>query len=486
MSDVITIPLIIRGQLIEDNLVEYRGRGNSTEFRTPDVNQYLNDIILRNPADIRDLYSLSIDEILEFLEELGNRLSPANNPYMKEALDLSVNVTGLSYDILNFLYEGQTRVARMEDLREMIDCTLGGSQYLDQWVSESRNDRQVKIRAFGSRMVHINPGTAPVIAFQSIINSAILRSDSIIKSPSNDPLTAAAIARTMIEMAPDHPITRHITVAYWKGGDREFEKRLYRDINLEKVIAWGGMASMNNIRDYLAPGIDLVALDPKSSCAVIGVDVFQSEETMRHAARLLAQDVGYLNQEACSCPRVGYVETGGEHENLEKLNVLGELVYQEMQRLPSNLSSNHYPHVNPVLRDEIAGMLTVPYFKVIGCLGNEGGVIVSQDDEMVDFVDYIGGRVINLVPVNQVEDALKYVTVHTQTIGIFPDGLKDRVRDECAWRGAQRLTSLGCATSASFSQPHDAIEPLRRMARWIVIEDFDVAKLGNSGILYKA
>jgi len=25
----------------------------------------------------------------------------------------------------------------------------------------------------------------------------------------------------MIDMAPDHPLTRHVSVAYWKGGDAQ-------------------------------------------------------------------------------------------------------------------------------------------------------------------------------------------------------------------------------------------------------------------------
>ena len=56
-------------------------------------------------------------------------------------------------------------------------------------------------------------------------NTALTKGDSLIKLPSNDPLTACAIVRTMIEMAPDHPVTRHMTVAYWKGGDEVLERR---------------------------------------------------------------------------------------------------------------------------------------------------------------------------------------------------------------------------------------------------------------------
>jgi Acyl-CoA reductase (LuxC) len=150
--------------------------------------------------------------------------------------------------------------------------------------------------------------------------------------------------------------------------------------------------------------------------------------------------------------------------------------------LPAEISSNSHPNFSPALRDEISAIRHNPSFKVIGCKASEGGVLVSQESEPVEFAELLACRVMNLVPVDHIDDAYERITVDTQTISIYPEALKDRVRDECAWRGAQRLTSLGWAAAMSFAQPHDAIEPLRRMARWVVIEDFGDESFGNSGL----
>src|SRR3546814_9624128 len=77
--------------------------------------------------------------------------------------------------------------------------------------------------------------------------NAISRSDAIIKTPSNDPVTATAVARTMIDMDPDHPLTRHLSVAYWKGGDEEVEQFLYDPIGIEKIVAWGGFNGIKHL-----------------------------------------------------------------------------------------------------------------------------------------------------------------------------------------------------------------------------------------------
>jgi hypothetical protein len=65
------------------------------------------------------------------------------------------------------------------------------------------------------------------------------------------------------------------------------------------------------------------------------------------------------------------------------------------------------------------------------------------------------------------------VNAYTQTIGIYPESLKDELRDTLALHGAQRLVSLGYAADPSFSLPQDGIEPVRRMVKWIVDERCD-------------
>src|ERR1700678_4509787 len=161
------------------------------------------------------------------------------------------------------------------------------------------NGALVSIRAIGARAVHIVAGNSPLVSSMTVMRNAVLRSDAIIKTPSNDPLTAAACARTMVEMAPLHPITRHLSVAYWKGGDTSFEELLYRPKNIEKIVAWGGFASITHIAKYIQPGIDLITLDPKLSSSIIGKEAFTSDAVMREVAERAAVDIGHRNQEAC-------------------------------------------------------------------------------------------------------------------------------------------------------------------------------------------
>jgi hypothetical protein len=63
---------------------------------------------------------------------------------------------------------------------------------------------------------------------------------------------------------------------------------------------------------------------------------------------------------------------------------------------------------------------------------------------------------------------------------VYPDSLKAKIRDESALRGGQLITRPGYATAGNFTGPHDAIEKLRRMVRWIRQESPE----GRVGVLH--
>jgi hypothetical protein len=465
------VPLIIRGQIIEDRDLTFGGRHGEARFTTPDIRKHLDALPLPSPSDLADLHALRFDDVVEYLAELGVRLALHRNPHLQRACEMSCAVNGMTEGILKRIYETMGGMFSPTVVRQSVRAI--GIPYLDGWVTETlANGGKVSVRAFGARAVHIVAGNVPSVAAMTLMQGAITRSDVIVKTPSNDPLTAAAVARTAIEMAPDHPITRHITVAYWKGGDTAVEEVLYHPRNVEKIVAWGGFASITHISKYIQPGIDLITLDPKLSASLIGKEALVDEDGMAEAARRLAVDVGARNQEACHSARVIYIETGTDAAGLAKANRFGEILLQQVRALPPHVSA---PARDPnrALIEEIETLKLVRgYHKVFGG-GREGAVIVSQSSEPVDFARILGDRVANLVPVDEIDTAVQSVNAYTQTVGVFPDSLRESLRDRLAFHGAQRIVSLGYAGMFASIGPHDGIEPLRRMCRWIVDEQYD-------------
>jgi hypothetical protein len=355
-------------------------------------------------------------------------------------------------------------------MEEVINHNIG-REFLEGWVKLPLQSGALgEVRAFGARGIHIVPGNAVLAAGVTMIRCAVTRSDAIIKSPSNDPMTHAAVIRTMIDMDPNHPVVRHLSVGYWKGGDEQIEQVLYHPANVEKIVAWGGMSSIKHIARYIQPGIDLITLEPKFSSSIIGRDTFADDARMRDAAGLLALDVGGANQEGCANSRVVYADTGTDQEGLERANRFGQYVYEALLKLPERISTKPKEFDLNLASELDALRLDDLYFKVIGGVDREGAIIVSQISEPVDFARELSGRVANIVPIDDVEMAIRSVNAYTQTIGVYPDQLKEEVRDRLGLHGAQRVVSLGLALSTMLALPQDAIEPLRRMCRWVAGE----------------
>jgi hypothetical protein len=473
-TSIIEIPLLIRGRVIEpgEDGVEFGGRVGA-RFRSPDPRRYASEIALADAGELRDLHQTPVDEIIEFLAELGKRLAYERNPLMQEALNLALAAGELTEPIIRPMFEHLPQWFERDFLEQVVETNIG-KDYLDGWVEHPAMPG-TRMRAVGTRTAQIVAGNVPHMAAISVIHAGLTKSDGLIKVPSNDPLTAMAIVRTMIELDPDHPVTKHVSAAYWKGGDTEVEREIYRPARIDKLIAWGGMASMKHIQQYLVPGIELIANNPKMSIAIVGHEALESEDAMHQAAIGIALMAGRLNQSGCSNARIVYVECDtGEHD-LERLEALGREIHRAFDLLPEDESTA--PKVPaPDLADEMEALsLDEEFYRVIGN-SNSAGVVVSRTEDPVDFADSLRNRVVNLVPVAGIAKVTRWVSEATQTVGIYPRSLHDRLRDALALSGVQHIRALqtsldGYAYSSgrnSILLPHDGMEPMRRMVRWTI------------------
>ncbi|WP_081665203.1 acyl-CoA reductase [Mycobacterium sp. UM_CSW] len=466
-----TVPLFLRGRVITDDLVGFDTRLGAAQFQAPDMRKYVEQLPLKSPAEMTDLYEVGFDEILDVLQALGDALDFESNAHLQEAYEASLVANVLPADMLQNSYRVLRPLFSRDNVAEIADSQVG-LDYLNGWVPHKlRDGRELRVRAFGSRVLHIPAGNGGLVSAVTILRSVITRSDVIVKAPSNDPLTAIAI--TLADVAPNHPITRHLAVGYWKGGDVAVEEALYQPHHIEKIVAWGGLASVKHVTRYIQPGLELIALDPKRSATIIGREAFTDEHTMREVARRAATDIGVANQEGCANARVIYVLSGTDAEGLANANRFGELVYRELVALPAVVSTPpRYP--SRELLDHLeSSRMADDFYRVIGGERREGAIVVSQFDQPVDYSPMLSGRVANIVPVDNIDQVTAAVNSYTQTIGIYPESLKRRLRNTLPLFGAQRLTSLGYACSVAVAAPQDALEPIRRMCKWIVDEECD-------------
>lgn len=463
----LVIPAFIRGTLVADDLESFHGRGVQATFAAPAPMSLLDRLPLADPLRTRDLYEHSVADIADLLAEVGARLRLDDNALLQESLAESATWSDMTPSLLEAAYRQLPSYFERRSVMDAAERSIG-VRFLDGWSDVGG----AQVRAFGTRAVHIIAGNSPIIAALTIVRNAITRGDAIIKSPSNDPLTALAIVRTMAEVAPEHPVTRHLSVVYWKGGDEEFERRLYVPQHVEKIVAWGGFQSMKHVTRYIQPGLELISLDPKLSATVVGAEAFASEAAMSETARLAAADVGVLNQLGCFNARVIYVATGTDDTGLALANRWGELLYDAIIALPPQVSTPPR-EVDGDLRQNVRALRAWPdFYRVVGGHRDEGAVVVSLIGDPVDFATSLAGRIANVVPLEDPRDALRRMNAYTQTVGVYPDALKRELRDAMPLYGTQRVVSLGYATHFRQDVPQDGIEPTRRIVKWVVDETY--------------
>lgn len=462
---------VLRGQVIDSDLVEFGGRGGDMAFLAPDPAKIADRLPLASPRLMEDLYTISFEDILDYLAELGERLVLKNNPWLQEALAFSYDTAPTTRPIMDHFYHDLPFMFDKERIRGMVDFNIG-IDHLERWVETRINGCKVGIRAYGARTLHIVAGNGPVLGALTVLRGAVTRGDTLIKVPSNDPFTTGAIARTMVDMAPRHPVTKHLAVAYWRGGDEAIESKLYQPHNIEKICAWGGFASVKHVTKYIQPGIELISLDPKRSASIIGGDALETPEAIAETGARLACDFAVGNQVACAASRIVYVLCGTDDDGVEKLKALGQAAYDAMHRLPDVLTTKPKRY-DPDLKAHVDGLrFADDFYTVIGGEQGEGAVIVSHTADRVDFWEYLADRTINLVPVDTLDEVLEVVDAYTQTVGIWPERLREVVRHKGALHGGQRFVQLGYVFNGpGLVGPQDGIEPMRRIVKWIISEE---------------
>jgi hypothetical protein len=348
-------------------------------------------------------------------------------------------------------------------LMASLNANFHDLRYFDEWVERTdARGQSGAIRAFPPRMIHMLAGNSPAGCISSIAQGAMLKAINVFKMPSSDPFSCVAVLRTMADIDPEHPVVKSMSAVYWRGGDERIERTIYRPQYFSRIVAWGGGSAIDNVIRYLSPGLQLVSFDPKTSISMIGPEAFRSDEAIAQVAEAAAEDVSTFNQEACLASRFLFVE--GERAGIEKFCAK----LQERLGVDRSMASAIALLPPAELREEVE-MLRVmdDEAKVWGRFDGRGMVILT--DEPVGF--HPSGKTANVVHVKALEDAIRHVNVATQTVGIYPEETKVKLRDRLANAGAQRVVRLGSASKHVGGAPHDAMFPLQRLVHWISQEN---------------
>ncbi len=458
-ESAVSAPFFLRGELVEGQGVTHRSRDLGVTFATPRIEL---DRAVHPRTEVPPLLNVPLSEIVDFLVETGQRMTDPNNPFMQDCIDRMSSTHILPRPVLEAQAKRAAAYLDKRVLQAELEQNFPDPKALDDWIPKHDfTGRRSFVRAFAPRLIHVLPGNSPGVAVKSIAQGALVKAINLFKMSSSDPFTTVAILRTMADIDSGHAIVKSMSAVYWRGGDEAVERVFYRPQYFDKIVAWGGGDAINNVIKYLGPGLQLVSFDPKTSISMVGKEAFVSDETLDLVADQASGDVMILNQEACVASRVVFIEADVDEANrfCERLQKrIAERAAETGDARPLDMD----------LRERI-GMLMMldDDYRVWGKTDGKGLVICS--DEPVDFHPI--NKTVNVVRVQSLDDAVKYVNVATQTVGFYPLERMADYRDRLASGGAQRITHLGDAGPSTIGNPHDAMYPLHRFVHWMAHED---------------
>lgn len=241
------------------------------------------------------------------------------------AEELLPAVTGYSRPMISVGLPRLLEPFRAEGLRALVRAELGEPPALEAPRQAGAGPRMV-----GPRLTtHILAGNIPAVPAESIIHALLVKSASLVKPSSGDPLFPALFAQSLAEMDPR--LGQCIAVLWWKGGDTGLERQAFEAS--DAVIAYGGDRAIDALRRQAPPTARFIAYGPRMSFAMIGRESLDSVGIDSLAARA-AWDSSFFDQQGCVSPHAIFVERGGRSTPLDFADALAKQMEVLETRLP--------------------------------------------------------------------------------------------------------------------------------------------------------
>jgi hypothetical protein len=518
INGVVRVPFLIKGELMTPPVIDrthieaaFKDAGQDTRYlklpsaqliREPVIDrktmtytgEYLYQVL--PPVDARalietdidklvqGLYALPVEAILDYLSAIQAGLS-RDQELLTEVCELcrltAEYPDALLYASFNDFGSTWDRAAA----RSMIDNELSlwgkaGSDFLDGWVEVpasvlpgltaegarsifldnlpvARQPEKTLIRAMPTRQLHITAGNAPDIPVISAVRAILTKSAAVIKLPFGAALTGSLLAVAAATTAPNHPITRHLSVLYWQGGDESVEGVLFQPNAFDRVVVWGSPATVARVQARTA-FTRTVCLNPRFGVSLIGRQAF--DNNLEEVAVKAASDSLIYNQQACTASLVHYLE--GTEKQVE---CYAEMLCRVLGRWDSAMPQFVPPSVAGQFKRLRRGKYASATWHINSRDGEyTSGVVVIPDE--FDMLDHPMHRLVVIRPLRSLADSLVYLHQGVSTVGVYPEEQRTALRDTILARGVSNVLPLGECERLYAGMPHDGMPVLGHLVDW--------------------
>ena len=429
----------------------FEGQGGGVEVAVPMLSE-AQIIALTQRVRIASrsyLKSLPVAQIVDTIDQAIHRLLDPQDPWRRKADSVLPRVTGYDAEMVRLGLTGYLKTFRKPQLLRFLAEDFGNPQTLDGFVPRPKGGFS---KAFGPDVaLHVWAGNVPGLCLWSLISGLLVKSGTIGKVASAEPLLAGWFAQLLVEIDPN--LADCLAVVWWKGGDESQEKIFFAQADL--VLAYGGTATLAGVRRQVPVTTRFLPFGHKLSFGLVAASALDARKAPR-AAQQAAYDVVRYDQQGCYSPHVFYVARGGKISPDEFSRYLAhELAALEKKYPRRSLSLGEAADLAAWRGAEEIRSLSPGGPQIAG----EGDWTVVYNNDLQPLAPGALNRTVRVVAVDQLADVMPLLEPHRaflQTVGVAatPRELFE-LAEQLGRAGVTRICALGQMSSPEAGWHHD-------------------------------
>ena len=452
---------------VDRETLRFEGWGRRVEVAAPALTGDQTEALAAHVRSARErhLARLSTGQIVEILDRAIRSLLDDANPRRGKAEALLPAVTGYDPETVRLGLTSYLKTFRAPQLAAFVAEDFSNPAMLDSFQPLRKGGYG---RAVGPSLIaHVWAGNVPGLPLWSLISGLLVKSASIGKLPSAEPLFAGWFAEAVAEIDPG--VAECIGIVWWRGGDEEREQALLDEAEL--VLAYGGGATLEDIRARVPVTTRFLPFGHKLSFGMVDAAALDADKAVE-IARRAAWDVVRYDQHGCYSPHVFYVERGGTVSPSAFASYLASEIAALAHRFPRRALDAGEAARLAVLRDDAALAAVLGAIEVAG--DDEGAWSVAFADDDLALAPGGSDRTVKVAALDRLGDAIPEIARHApflQSVGVAaPPEELFRLSALLGEAGASRICALGEMTAPEAGWHHDGRFNLLDLVRIVEIE----------------
>jgi hypothetical protein len=465
------------GYFLPDHLVKdfrfktltFENYGKQINLKVPEMDEnQLTSVMLDVKKHHQEyLKNLHTNDIISIIDQAVQKWLNPNYEFRQFAEEALPIITGYDYEMVRLFLSSYLRTFRKQNLQRIVEEDFSNPLILDEFRPRKSGGLT---RAYGPELItHIFSGNVPALPLWSLVSGLLVKSATLGKVSSSEPLFPALFAKTLAEIDPK--LAKTMAITWWQGGNNLLETTAFKQSQV--VIAYGGDKAINEISKKVPPYVRLIKHGHKVSYGVITKECLTGSLASQSAQRA-AKDVSWFDQQGCLSPHVFYVENGGKYTPRE----FASLLAREMFNFDSKLKR---AKLTPAETNAILKFRSDVEFQSfsnnkVELLASETGTnwTVSYREEQDHFPVSVLNRVVTVIPIDSLEEIkenTKQIKQFTQTVGIACPPQKFQflinILGEC---NVNRICFIGEMSQPEAGWHHDGRFNLGDLVFWCDVE----------------